>query len=170
MSLPAGFIVGAPFHALRVECHQPNGPGWTDGYPGNVVVNQGKGDLLNRFFGGITKSTVGAFIPLHSATTASNDVWSNISASQVASYGNNLPFVTFATTYTAGLATQTFSYAFNAGTQTLSGAAVLMYTTNTCSTNAATSDIRLYAEGQFAASRIVQNGDSLSCTVSVSYA
>lgn len=170
MSLPEGFIAGAPFHMLQVECHRPNGlPGWTDGYK-NVVVDQGKAALLNRVFGGGTASSVGAFMQLHSATTASNHVWSNISASQVASYGNNVPLVTFATTYTNGLATQTASYAFTAGTQTVSGAALQFYTTNTMSTNAATAGILHYAEGLFAASRIVQNGDSLSVSISVSQA
>lgn len=171
MSLPAGYIVGAPFHALAVECHRPasNGPGWTDSYR-NVVVDQGKGQLLNRMFGGGTASSFGAFLQLHSATTASNHVWSNISASQVASYGANVPLVTFATTYTNGLATQTASYNFTAGTQTVSGGALQFYTTNTLSTNAATAGILHYAEGLFAASRIVQNGDSLSVSMSVSYA
>lgn len=166
-----GFIKGTPFHALAVECHRPasNGPGWTDGYK-NVVVDQGKGFLLNRVFGGDTKSSIGAYLQLHSATTASNHVWSNISASQVASYGANVPLVTFATTATNGLATQTASYAFTAGTQTVSGGALQFYTTNTMSTNAATANVLHYAEGQFANSRQVLNGDSLSVTMSVSYA
>jgi len=169
--IPKGFIEAAPFHALRVECHRPAGQqGWTDGYTHNVVVDQGKGFLLNRVFGGGTASSVGAFLQLHSATTASNHVWSNISASQVASYGANVPLVSFATSYTNGLATQTASYAFTAGTQTVSGAALQFYTTNTMSTNAATAGILHYAEGLFAASRQVLNGDSLSVSLSVSYA
>lgn len=169
--MTSGFIEATPFHMLAAECW---GPGsvrkWVDGYTHNVVVNQGKGHLLNQVFGGATASSVGAFLQLHSATTASNDVWSNISASQVASYGANVPLVTFATTYTNGLATGTASYGFTAGTQTLSGGAIQFYTTNTLSTNAATAGILHYAEGQFAASRIVQQNDTLSVSISVSYA
>jgi hypothetical protein len=138
--------------------------------PHNVVVDQGKGHLLNGRFGGLTKSSAGIFLQLHSATTASNHVWSNISGSQVASYGNNLPLITFATTYTAGLATATCSYGFTAGTQTVSGACVQFYTTNTMSTSAATADILHYSEGQFAASRQVQANDTLNVSVSVSFA
>lgn len=171
MSLPLGFIESAPFHAIDVRCYDSNGSErWRDGYRHNVVVNQGKAHILNQVFGGATASSVGAFLQLHSATTASNHVWSDISGSQVASYGANVPLVTFATTYTNGLATQTASYGFTAGTQTVSGAAIQFYTTNTLSTNAATAGVLHYAEGQFAASRQVQNGDNLSVSLSVSYA
>lgn len=171
MSLPLGFIESAPFHAVAAECWGAEGQlRWRDGYTHNVVVNQGKAHILNQVFGGGTASSVGAFLQLHSATTASNHVWSDISGSQVASYGANVPLVTFATTYTNGLATQTATYGFTAGPQTVSGAAIQFYTTNTMSTNAATAAILHYAEGQFAASRQVQNGDNLSVSVSVSYA
>lgn len=168
--LPKGFVVGAPFHAIRAECWNSAGLKWADGYTHNVVVDQGKGWLLNRVFGGDTKSSVGAYLQLHSATTASNHVWSNISASQVANYGANVPLVTFATTYTNGLATQTASYGFTAGTQTISGCALQFYTTNTMSTNAATANVLHYAEGLFANSRQAFNGDTLNVTLSVSYA
>lgn len=169
------WIEAAPYHMLQAELlRMVDGSKqriWLDGYTHNVVVNQGKGQLLNRMFGGGTASSVGAFLQLHSATTASNDVWSNISASQVASYGANVPLITFASTYTAGSASGTASYNFTAGTQTVSGGAIQFYTTNTMSTNAATAGILHYAEGQFVGgSRQVQNGDTLNCSITVSYA
>lgn len=169
------WIEAVPYHMLAAELWRssPYGPVrvWVDGYTHNVVVDQGKGQLLNRMFGGGTASSVGAFLQLHSATTASNHVWSNISASQVASYGANVPLITFASTYTVGSASGTQSYAFTAGTQTISGGALQFYTTNTMSTNAATAGILHYAEGNFVGgSRQAQNGDSLSVSVTVSYA
>lgn len=139
----------------------------------NVVVNQGAGHILNRLFGSLTKSTAGCFLQLHSATTASDHVWSNISASQVASYGNNLPQLTFNTNYTVRSASATAQYVFVAGTQTVSGGCVQFYTTNTQSTNAATVDILQYSEGLFANSRQVigQAGasDTLNVSVTVTY-
>ena len=168
-------VCEAPWFAARGDLWRPTPDGIVTipdfvSIDHNVVVDQGKGHVLNRAFGGYTKSSAGIFLQLHSATTASNHVWSNISGSQVASYGNNVPLITFATTYTAGLATATASYGFAAGTQTVSGAAVQFYTTNTMSTNAATADILHYSEGQFAASRQVQANDTLNVTLSVSFA
>lgn len=136
---------------------------------GNVVVNQGAAHILNRFFGGLTKSSAGVFLQLHSATTASNHVWSDISGSQVASYGNTLPLLTFATNGVARSTSTSCSYGFNAGTQTVSGACVQFYTTNTMSSNAATVDILHYSEGLFANSRQVINGDTLNVTLTVTY-
>jgi hypothetical protein len=113
---------------------------------------------------------------LHSATTATNNVWSQISASQVVSYGNSMLPITFATTQTAagdaGVASMscTGSFGFNASTQTVSGAGFLFYTSASGGTNLSTVDARLYAYGTFGASQQVQNGNTLSVTVTLSYA
>jgi hypothetical protein len=164
------FVMEAPWFSMDFECHGPEGVRWRDAMTHNVVVDQGKGYLINRAFGSITATTAGAVLALHSATTASNNVWSNISASQVISYGASCPAITFASTHTASPATCTASYAFTASTQTCSGAAVLLYTSASMGTNAATADIKMYAYGTFNASRLVQSADTLSVTVSLNFA
>jgi hypothetical protein len=140
---------------------------------GNVVVNLGAAHLINVFFGSTRVSTAGCFLNLHSATTASGHLWNSISASQVASYGNNVPLLTFATVATLRSASATAQYIFSAGTQTVSGACVQLYTTNTMSTNAATVDVLQYSEGVFANTRQVigQAGasDTLNVTVTITY-
>jgi hypothetical protein len=165
--------IGAPVLVMDVECWEPDGNGgirkvWRTAGK-NVVLDQGKGQLFNRAFGFQTASTFGPYLFLHSATTASNQVWSNVSASQVGSYGNNVPQFSFASTYTNGSATATASYGFTAGTQTVSGAAIAWHTTNTLSTNAATAGIALYNMGQFAASQQVQNGNTISVSGTLSF-
>lgn len=166
--------IKAPTLRVDVACYEPDGQGgarlvWKN-YGDNVVVDQGKGQLFCRAFGFQTASTFGPYLALHSATSASNHVWSNISASQVVSYGNNIPAFTFGTTWSNGSATATASYGFTASTQTLSGVAMLWYTTNTMSTNAATADVKMYNNGQFAASQLVQNGNTISVTGTLNFA
>jgi hypothetical protein len=113
---------------------------------------------------------------LHSASLATNNVWSQISASQVVSYGASMLPITFATTNTAagdaGVASMsaTGSFGFNASTQTCSGAGFLFYTSASGGTNLATADARLYAYGTFAASQLVQSANTLSVTVTLSFA
>ena len=164
------FSMEAPWCKMDVECIGPEGLKWTNHMEHNVVVDQGKGLALNNIFGSITASTAGAALFLHSATTASNNVWSNISASQVVSYGASMPAITFASTHVAGLATAVATYGFTASTQTVFGAGILFYTSASMGTNAATVDCKLYAYGAFAASRQVQNLDTLNVTMSVSLA
>jgi len=162
-----------PYFGAAVECVGPNGVRWRDGFPHNVVVNGGAEWLINKALGHATASTHGPFAALHSATVGSGNVWSQISASQVGSYGNNVPLITFASN-AAGAGVRSVStscsYAFTAGTQTVSGLAIHWYTTNTLSTNAATADVRMYGYGTFTnGSRQVQNGDTLNATLTVSF-
>ena len=140
----------------------------------NVVVDQGRALILNRMFASSTYNSQGALLFLHSATTASNRIWGDIAASQVVSYGNSIPAITFSSAGTASntgtnYMTATASYAFNASTQTVSGAGILFYTSASGGTNLASSDVRLYCYGLSAASQLVQNGNTLSATVTVSY-
>lgn len=170
------FDAEAPYIKADAICWRQgeNGPvaAWRDGFEHNVVVNQGKGYLLNRVFGSLTSSSAGAFIFLHSAGTGTNSVWANISNSQVISYGANMPVVTFASTHTDGLGSGTVSYNFSASTQTVSGCGLVFYTSaSNCATSITAGAAALYAYGTFTAgSRQVQSGDSLSVTLSVSFA
>jgi hypothetical protein len=113
---------------------------------------------------------------LHSATLGSGNVWSQISGSQVISYGASIPPVTFAETWTNASDTGTnslscsASYGFSASTQTVSGAGVLFYTSASCGTAPASADVRLYAYGTFqGGSQLVQNGNTLSASVTLSF-
>lgn len=170
--------VEAPFFMAEVACADQNGVKWTAAMPHNVVVNQGRNLIMNRLLGSWTSYSQGALCFLHSASTATNNVWSQISGSQVISYGASMPALTFATIDTAGsdtgsqpYRTATATFGFTASTQTVSGLGVLFYTSASGGTNLATADARLYAYGTFSnGSRQVQNGDSLTVTWTCSFA
>lgn len=173
MGMGDSFAVPAPYFMAAVECLSPEGVRWVDGFQHNVVVDGGAEWLLNNAFGNATVSTVGPYLWPHSATVGSGNAWSNISASRVLSFGNNVPYCSFATN-AAGAATRSIStsnsLSFNASTQTISGLAIMFYTTNTMSTNGATADMRMYAYGTFSnGSRQVQNNDTINFTVTVSF-
>jgi len=162
--------IESPWFSMKGEIIRPNGERFPVEMPHNVVVNIGKGHCLNNLLGSITASTAGAALFLHSATSASDRVWADISASQVHSYGASMPALTFASTHAAGLATATASYGFTAGTQTLSGAGVVFYTAASVATSITAGAALLYAYGPFSASRQVQSGDTLNVTLSASLA
>jgi hypothetical protein len=172
-------VIPAPSFHGAFECVRPDGRGgtsvvWRDDWH-NVVVDIGKQMILNRLFGSRTANTGGCFLALHSATTASNHGWDSISASQVHSYGNNAPLITFVSNAAANSTSASATYGFTASTQTVSGAAVLFYSTNTMSTTVAggtgNANAYMYSEGPFnGGSRQVQNGDTLNVSLTVSYA
>lgn len=163
-------VVKAPEMWFEAECYNSNGLRWRDGPNKNVVLDEGKGQVLNRAFGFGTASTFGMYAALYAATSASNSVWSNVSASQVGGYSAEMPRMTFGSGATAGSTSGSVAYTFTAGTATVSGVMLLWHTTNTCSTNAATAGIKTYNMGQFANSRQVINGDTLNVTATLSFA
>lgn len=171
----ASEFVKAPEMAYALACYEPDGKGgvrevWNaTGH--NVVVNQGKGQLINRAFGFQTASTFGPFLAAHSASTASNHVWGDISASSLGSYGTAVPPITFGTAATVGSASASASYAFTAGTQTLSGFAMLWHTASTLAVAnlSSTGGLAMYNNGSVAAQQIVAN-NTISVTVTLSMA
>jgi hypothetical protein len=163
-------VCEAPWMSMKGEIIRPNGERIPVEMKHNAVMDAGKGHALNNLLGSITASTAGAALFLHSATTASNNVWANISGSQVHSYGASMPAVTFASTYAAGLATATASFGFSASTQTVSGAGLMFYTSASCATSITAGAGLVYAYGHFSTSRQVQSGDTLNVTLSVSLA
>ena len=170
-----------PRMAADIACWAKDGNGnpylvWEARQPKNLVVNQGRQHVANRLFASATRSTAGIGCFLHSATLGSGNVWSNISASQVVSYGNSMPPITFAETWTnasdTGTNSLTFtaSYGFNASTQTVSGLGLVFYTSASIGTNLASADARLYNYGTFTGgSQQVQNGNTLSVTGTLSF-
>lgn len=163
-------VVEAPWMRMEGEIIRPNGERVPVFMPHNAVMDAGKGHALNNLVGSITASTAGAAVFLHSATTASNNVWANISGSQVHSYGASMPAVTFASTYNAGLATASCSYAFTASTQTVSGAGLFFYTSASVATSVTAGAGLVYCYGAFATTRQVQSGDTLNVSLSLSLA
>jgi hypothetical protein len=174
-------FIGVPRMAADFVCWAKDNNGnnyvvWEDRIPSNVVVNQGRQHVANRLFASATRSTAGCGLFLHSATLGSGNVWSGISASQVVSYGNSIPAVTFAETWTNASDTGTnslscsASYGFNASTQTVSGCGIVFYTSASMGTNLASADARLYCYGTFTGgSQQVQNGNTLSATLTLSF-
>ena len=70
---------------------------------------------------------------------------------------------------TAGSWTGTAQYIFTiAGTQTVSGGAVAMYTGAAPVTNPTAGDVKLYNIGTFTAAQAVQSNNTLSVTVTLS--
>jgi hypothetical protein len=174
-------VVDAPRFVGDFVCWAPNPNGgapikvWENRFE-NMVVNQGRMHILNRLFASDTASTAGALLFLHSASLGSGNVWSQISASQVVSYGASIPAVTFATTYKnasdSGVNSMACnaSYGFSASTQIVSGAGILFYTSASGGTNLATADARLYCYGTFTnGSQQVQSGNTLSASLTVSF-
>ena len=161
-----------PYHGMAVDCWRPGPNGmekvWHDGYTHNVVVSGALVHVINKVLGNATVSSNGPYIALHSASSAPDKAWSNISASQVGGYSASNLLCSFASNGTAVSQSNSVSISFTAGTATVSGAALLWHTTNSMATNAASAGIMMQAIGQFANSRQVINGDVLSVTVTVS--
>lgn len=163
--------IRAPYFTADFECIGPDGlPKWKTKWK-NVVVDQGKGMLINRAFGCTGNYTAAWYMGLHSGSNTTNSTMQisgtgsqGATASELGSYGANRPTITFASTYTSGQATATASYGFTAGTQTVSGA----FIANVQAT-AATAGGILYSFGGFAASRQVQNNDTLNVTVTLNF-
>lgn len=165
------FMMPAPYMMADVEVRHPDGGVQSGRIEHNVVCSAGLVHLMNRFFGSVTNSTAGAHLFLHYATVGSGNAWPGISASQVSGYGNNVPLITFASNGTAVSQSASASYTFaHAGTQTVSGVGVHLYTANTLSTNAATAGVLMYCYGTFSnGSLAVQSNGTLNATITLSY-
>lgn len=137
----------------------------------NGVVQQGLGMLLNVGVGGQRATTNGPFMVLHNASYNSTQGWAQLSGSLVSGYSASfLPASGHSTTNaTAGSLSFSNSFSFShANTQTVSGAALIFYTSASCSTAPAnSSDVKLYNIGTFTAAQAVQSNNTLSVTVTL---
>lgn len=176
MAQPSGESVRAPAFSGEFECVGPDGVRWTEKWH-NVVVNAGRAHLANKLFASAAGTTQACFLHIHGIATngtASNHVWSNISGSQVVSYGTALPRMTFASATDATTMSASYAYTFtsNAATQAANGAAVLFYTASTLATSemtGANANVLLYSEGVFGTPRTVNANDTLNVTVNLSF-
>jgi len=161
----------APKFMAELECVGPEGAKWRTKWK-NTVVTQGKSDLINKYFGfasgaGYTAAWyLGLFNSAMTANTALTHALSLITSAEIGSYGANRPAITFGSALNSASqsVSQSASYVFNASTQSVGGAFIC-----NVQATAGTNGI-LYSEGNFGATRVVQNADTLNVTVTVSFA
>jgi hypothetical protein len=150
----------APTGVYTVECFDANGNlKWSDSIK-NLVVTQGKNDMLDQYFAGISYTAAwylglvdGATSPTYAAgnTLASHSGWT-----ENTSYSGNRPAVTWGAASSGSKSTT--ATAFNiSGSATIAGAFM-------CTVATGTSGI-LYSAGNFTGgSRVVASGDTLNVT------
>jgi hypothetical protein len=173
VATPAGEVVGLKGQ-FDMACWGPGPDGkpvqiWSD-RAHNGVVREGIAALGNVYLGGQRVTTNGPFLALHSVSYNSTYNWGAISTAQVSGYSASWVTCSFASTNsTAGSWTGTAQYIFSiAGTQTVSGGAIAMYTSASCATNPTAGDVKLYNIGTFTAAQAVQSNNTLSVTVTLS--
>jgi hypothetical protein len=145
----------------------------------NVVCQQGLAMMGNFCLGSQRATSDGPFLVLHQANAAASNssyVWSQLSSlhpadSMYAHSGTdgNLYRLTMASTNaTASEWNATTALTFDTNTTTISGAALIFYSTTTCSTAPANSaDVKLFNMGSFTAAQAVQSGNTLSVSISI---
>lgn len=168
-------VMEAPFSMAVFECVGADGKvRWRETYH-NAVVNEGKKDLLNNYFGRTGPAAYNTwYMGLHSGTTTStNQSFSTLSQSEVSAYytaaGTSTwrAQVTFASNNAQASQSVSAAYIFtHAGTQTVQGAFIAG--SNMSATNATNG--LLYSVGLFGASRAVLSNDTLNVSVTISFA
>ena len=137
----------------------------------NALVREGLAMLNNFVLGAQRATTDGPFMVLHNAGYNSTHNWGALSGSHAADtmYSASLLPITFASTDTTATQwTATTAVTFTVNTTTVSGAALIFYTSASCSNAPANSaNVRLYNIGSFSAAQAVQSGNTLSVTFSL---
>lgn len=150
---------------FMVTCRDSDGSiRWEDGFP-NLVVTTGKNDLLNKYFLG-SSYTATFFVGLKGTGTAlaADTMASHTSWSEISGYSNATRPAFSPASSTAGSSTNSASAAvFNINaTNTVAGCFI---TTN--STVGGTTGT-LFSAADFASTRAVLSGDTLSVTYTIS--
>lgn len=138
----------------------------------NALVQQGLGMLGNCALGRQTATSNGPFLVLHQANaTNTTYAWAQLSSLHPADtmYSASLLPLTFASTdATATQWAATTCLSFSINTTTISGAALIFYTSASCSNAPAnSSDVKLFNIGSFSAAQAVQSGNTLSVSISI---
>ena len=149
-----------------VTCHDAEGNiRWEDGFP-NLVVTTGKNDLLNKYFLNTGTYNAAFFVGLKGAGTiaAGDTMASHAGWSEITGYSNATRPAFSPASSTAGSSTNSASAAvFNINaSNTVAGCFI---TTN--STVGGTTGT-LFSAADFASSRAVLSGDTLTVTYTVS--
>ena len=139
---------------------------WEDGFP-NLVVTTGKNDLLNKYFLNSGTYTAAFFVGLKGtgAIAAGDIMASHAGWSEITGYSNGSRPAFSPASSTAGSSTNSASpatFTINAS-NTVAGCFI---TTN--STKSGTSPGILFSAADFASSRAVLSGDTLTVTYTVS--
>jgi hypothetical protein len=150
---------------FMVTCRDAEGNiRWEDGFP-NLVVTTGKNDLLNKYFLG-SAYTAAFYVGLKGAGTAlaADTMASHASWSEITGYSNATRPAFTAASSTAGSSTNSASPAvFNINaSNTIAGCFIT--TNNTVGGTTGT----LFSDADFASSRAVLSGDTLTVTYTVS--
>jgi hypothetical protein len=150
---------------FMVTCRDAEGNiRWEDGFP-NLVVTTGKNDLLNKYFLG-SAYTAAFYVGLKGAGTelAADTMASHASWSEITGYSNATRPAFTAASSTAGSSTNSASPAvFNINaSNTIAGCFIT--TNNTVGGTTGT----LFSAADFASSRAVLSGDTLTVTYTVS--
>lgn len=154
----------SPRGAFKIVCHAPDGSvRWEVDSP-NLVVNQGKNDILNQYFRGSAYSA-SFFVGLKgTGTVAATDTISSKAWTEVTAYSNaTRPTYTTVAPTTQTITNSASPAVFNInGTATVAGCFII--TNNTKGGTTGT----LFSAVDFVASRNVLNGDTLTVTYNVS--
>ncbi len=126
----------------------------------NLVTTAGKNDIIDKYFKG-SSYTASWYMGLAGTGTksASDTLSSHGGWSEVTPYNGNRPAITFGTTSAGSNTATAVIYAINVSA-TIAGAFI-------CSVASGTSGT-LYSAADFAASRMVANGDTINITPTLS--
>ncbi len=152
----------SPHIRYQVECRGADGElKWLEDFE-NTVVTGGADDLLDKYFAGSAYTAAwylglkGTGTAAATDTLASHGTWSEVNP-----YTGNRPALAFAAASARSKVATAISYSITvAGPTTVAGAF-------TASVNTGTAGI-LYSAGDFATSRSVVSGDTLTVTLTVS--
>lgn len=144
----------------RIECRDKHGNiKWTEEVE-NLVTNEGKDDLLDKYFKGSSYTAAWHLGLKGTGSVAAGDTLASHSGwSEVTPYSGNRPAITFGTTSSQSNTASQVSISCNASA-TVAGAFI-------ASVNTGTSGI-LYSASDFSANRTVADGDTLNVTPTVS--
>lgn len=160
--------VDVPYMLYQVTCRDVNGNVRWEENVKNLVVEEGKKDLVNQYFKG-SNYTAGMYLGLKDSTavnvtnTLSSKTWSEVGPSTL--YGSARPQLSFGTTglnasnqatNQASSVTYTFS---NSASSTVGGAFVCTVSSGTSGT--------LYSASNFSTPRNVVSNDTLQVTLTV---
>lgn len=152
----------APRFTYAIECFDRDGNlKWREEIE-NLVTTEGKNDIIDKYFKG-SAYTAAWYLGLKGTGTAAvgDTLASHAGWSEATPYSGNRPAITFGTTSAGSNSATAVSFTINA-TATVAGAFVSSVNTGTAG--------KLYSAADFAVSRGVASGDTLSITPTVTQA
>lgn len=152
--------IKAPKIIYDIVCHDKDGnEKWRETVE-NIVTTPGKTDIVDKYLKGSTYTAAWYLILAGSGTKAATDTLaSHAGWTEATPYSGNRPAITWGTTSGGSNTATAVNISINA-TATVAGAGI-------CTVNTGTSGI-LYSVSDFATSRAVISGDTLSVIPSIS--